>query len=84
MFVVIYSTSQPPYYFILTLSFPVSSSVTIWIIQADNLGQTLTAGETLTNLKEVVEELVKSDSLAGAQAGEISALNSDPSKCVTK
>lgn len=35
-------------------------------------------------MEEVVAELVKSDSLAGAQVGEISALNADLSKCVAK
>jgi len=67
---------------ILILSHLLSPSVTTWIIQVDSLGQSLTAGETLRNLEEVLEELAKSDILAGAQVGEISAPT--PSKCVTK
>ena len=62
-------------------TFSPSPSVTIDIIQVDNSGQSLTAGETLRNLEEVAEEILKSDTLAGAQVAEILALN--PSKCIT-
>ena len=52
------------FFSILILSLPLSLSVTTWIIQVDSLGQSLTAGETLRSLEEVLEELAKSDILA--------------------